>query len=171
MRQRSSIARPSQRMCVVSQRLCVERSLPSQIICAENGHLLRVGSFIIARRYSYAPPAIPAFSDPVSRRPLFELPESGERITSKHVGRLLRRETDIPDRLGRRLNGAGRFHVARPRRWSDDDGWIPHRSIRAMGRFRIDGHHVSCPMTATFLSNDSCLSGVANESGGAFRGL
>ena len=41
-------------MCVVSQRLCVERSLPSQIICAENGHLLRVGSFIIARRYTYS---------------------------------------------------------------------------------------------------------------------
>jgi hypothetical protein len=40
-------------MCVVSQLLCAERSLPSQIICAENGHLLRVGPFIIARHYSY----------------------------------------------------------------------------------------------------------------------
>ncbi len=47
-----SIARPSHRMCVVSQRLCVGRPLPSQIMCAGKGHLLRVGPFIIARRYS-----------------------------------------------------------------------------------------------------------------------
>ena len=41
-------------MCAVSQPLCVGRLYPSQIICAGNGHLLRVGPFIIARRYSYA---------------------------------------------------------------------------------------------------------------------
>jgi hypothetical protein len=53
VRRRSSIARPSHRMCAVSQRLCVRRRLPSQIICVANGHLLRVRPFIIARRYSY----------------------------------------------------------------------------------------------------------------------
>jgi hypothetical protein len=53
VRRRSSIARPPHRMCVVSQLLCVRRRLPSQITCAGNGHLLRVGPFIIARRYTY----------------------------------------------------------------------------------------------------------------------
>jgi DNA invertase Pin-like site-specific DNA recombinase len=48
---RIAIARSSHRMRVVSQPLCVERSLPSQIICAENDDLLRLGSFIIARHY------------------------------------------------------------------------------------------------------------------------
>jgi hypothetical protein len=51
VRHRPSIARPSHRACVVSQRLCVGRRLPSQIMCAGNGHLLRVGPFIIARGY------------------------------------------------------------------------------------------------------------------------
>jgi hypothetical protein len=50
VRRRSSILRPSHRTCVVSQRLCVRRLLPSQIICAENGVLLRVGPYIIVRR-------------------------------------------------------------------------------------------------------------------------
>jgi hypothetical protein len=47
------IARPSHRTCVVSQRLCVGRPLPSQIMCVGNRPLLRVGPFIIARRYNY----------------------------------------------------------------------------------------------------------------------
>jgi hypothetical protein len=42
----------------VSQLLCVGRRLPSQIICAGNGHLLRVGPFIIVRRYAYLARAI-----------------------------------------------------------------------------------------------------------------
>ena len=46
------IARPSHRTCAVSHRLCVERLLPSQIMCARNGVLLRVNAFIIARRYT-----------------------------------------------------------------------------------------------------------------------
>ena len=46
-------ARPSHRICVVSQLLCVGQPLLSQVMCAGNGHLLRVGPFIIARRYSY----------------------------------------------------------------------------------------------------------------------
>jgi hypothetical protein len=53
VRRRSTIARPSHRIRVVSQLLCVGRSLPSQIICAENDHLLRVWPVIIARHYSY----------------------------------------------------------------------------------------------------------------------
>jgi hypothetical protein len=53
VRRSSTIARPSHRMCVVSQRVCVGRLLPSQIMCAGKGHLLRVGPFIIARRYIY----------------------------------------------------------------------------------------------------------------------
>ena len=48
-----SIARPSHRMCVVSQLLCVGGLLPSQVMCAGNGHLLRAGPFIIVRRYIY----------------------------------------------------------------------------------------------------------------------
>jgi hypothetical protein len=36
----------------VSQLLCVRQPLPSQVMCAGNGHLLRVGPFIIVRRYS-----------------------------------------------------------------------------------------------------------------------
>ena len=52
VRRRSSIARPSHRICVVSQLMCVGRPLPSQLMCAGNGHLLRVGPFIIARRYT-----------------------------------------------------------------------------------------------------------------------
>src|SRR5436305_10773186 len=43
VRRQPSIARPSHRMCVVSQLLCVGRLHPSQIMCAGNGHLLRVG--------------------------------------------------------------------------------------------------------------------------------
>jgi hypothetical protein len=52
VRRQSFIARPSHAMCVVSQLTCVGRPLPSQIICAGNGHLLRVGPFIIVRRYT-----------------------------------------------------------------------------------------------------------------------
>ena len=58
MRQRPSIARPSHRICVVSQVMCVPRRLTSQIMCAGIAYLLRVGPFIIVRRYSYRPPDI-----------------------------------------------------------------------------------------------------------------
>jgi hypothetical protein len=51
VRRRSPIVRPTHRTCVVSHRLCVRRLLPSQIICAGNGVLLRVGPYIIVRRY------------------------------------------------------------------------------------------------------------------------
>jgi len=54
VRRRSSIARPSHRLCAVSQLMCVERPLPSQIICAGLGPLLRVGPLLIVRRYNYA---------------------------------------------------------------------------------------------------------------------
>lgn len=54
VRRRSSIARPSHRMCVVSQRLCVRGLLPSQIMCAGKDALLCVWPFIIVRRYTYA---------------------------------------------------------------------------------------------------------------------
>jgi hypothetical protein len=37
----------------VSQRLCVRGPAPSQAICVETGAVLRVGPFIIARRYTY----------------------------------------------------------------------------------------------------------------------
>jgi hypothetical protein len=53
MRRRLSIARPSHRMCAVSQPLGVGRLYPSQVTCAGKDHLLRVGPFIIARRYTY----------------------------------------------------------------------------------------------------------------------
>jgi hypothetical protein len=33
--------------------MCVEGPLPSQIMCAGKGAILRVGPFIIARRYTY----------------------------------------------------------------------------------------------------------------------
>jgi hypothetical protein len=56
VRRRSSIARPSHPICVVSQLLCVRQPVPSQIMCAGKDHLLRVGLFIIARRYTYVPP-------------------------------------------------------------------------------------------------------------------
>ena len=52
VRRRSSIARPSHRICVVSQRLCVGRPLLSQTMCVENRPLLRVEALIIARRYT-----------------------------------------------------------------------------------------------------------------------
>jgi hypothetical protein len=52
VRRSRSIARPSHRTCVESQRLCVRRLLPSQIICAGNGDLFRVGPYIIVRRYT-----------------------------------------------------------------------------------------------------------------------
>ena len=42
MRRSSTIARPPHRICVVSQRLCVGRRLACQLMCAGNGHLLRV---------------------------------------------------------------------------------------------------------------------------------
>lgn len=53
VRCRLSIARPSHRICAVSQLMCVGCPLPSQIMCAGKGPLLRVGPFIIARRYTY----------------------------------------------------------------------------------------------------------------------
>src|SRR5580704_13482930 len=53
MRRSPTIARPSHRICVVSQPTCVERSAPSQLICVETGALLRVGHISIARRYTY----------------------------------------------------------------------------------------------------------------------
>src|ERR1700689_3939233 len=53
VRRHSSIARPSHRMCAVSQRLCVGRVYPSQLMCAGNWPLLCVEAFIIARRYRY----------------------------------------------------------------------------------------------------------------------
>jgi hypothetical protein len=68
VRRRSSIARPSHRICVVSQLLCVRRLLPSQIMCAGNGHLLRVGPLIIVRRYTYY-----QIADPRCRRKIHEL--------------------------------------------------------------------------------------------------
>ena len=40
------------RVCVVSQRLCVGSLLPSQTMCARKDALLRVGPFIIVRRYT-----------------------------------------------------------------------------------------------------------------------
>jgi hypothetical protein len=55
VRRRSSIARPSHGACVESQRLSAGGPLPSQIMCAGKDHLLRVGPFIIARRYTYRP--------------------------------------------------------------------------------------------------------------------
>jgi hypothetical protein len=48
-----TIARPSHRICIVSQLMCARRPLPSQLICVGNGLLLRVGPLIIARRYNY----------------------------------------------------------------------------------------------------------------------
>jgi hypothetical protein len=39
VRRELSIARPSHRFSVVSQLLCVGGLLPSQIMCARNGHL------------------------------------------------------------------------------------------------------------------------------------
>jgi hypothetical protein len=48
-----SIARPSHQACAMSQVMCVRQPLPSQVMCVGNGHLLRVGPFIIARRYTY----------------------------------------------------------------------------------------------------------------------
>jgi hypothetical protein len=53
MRRSPTIARPSHRICVMSQPACVERSAPSQLICVETGALLRVGHISIARRYTY----------------------------------------------------------------------------------------------------------------------
>lgn len=53
MHRPSSIARSSQRLCVVSQLMCAGRRHPSQIMCVETGHLLRVWTYIIARRYTY----------------------------------------------------------------------------------------------------------------------
>jgi Plasmid pRiA4b ORF-3-like protein len=53
MHRRSSIARPSHPICVVSQLMCVRQPRPSQLMCAGNSHLLRVGPSIIARRYKY----------------------------------------------------------------------------------------------------------------------
>jgi hypothetical protein len=52
VRHRQSIARPSHRACAVSQRLCVGHLLPSQPMCARKDVLLRVESFVIARRYN-----------------------------------------------------------------------------------------------------------------------
>jgi len=46
------IARPSRRICVVSQLLWVRQPLLSQIMCAGNGNLLRVGPLIIVRRFN-----------------------------------------------------------------------------------------------------------------------
>jgi hypothetical protein len=49
------LVRPSHGACVESQRLSAGGPLPSQIMCAGKDHLLRVGPFIIARRYTYRP--------------------------------------------------------------------------------------------------------------------
>jgi len=46
-----SIARPSHRLWVQSQPLCAGGPVPSQIMCVGNGPLLRVGPYIIVRRY------------------------------------------------------------------------------------------------------------------------
>jgi hypothetical protein len=47
------IARPSNPLCAESQRACVERQALSQLMCAGNRSLLRVGTYIIVRRYTY----------------------------------------------------------------------------------------------------------------------
>ncbi len=39
----------------MSQLSCFRQPLLSQVMCAGNGHLLRVGLFIIACRYTYVP--------------------------------------------------------------------------------------------------------------------
>jgi hypothetical protein len=53
VRRQLSIARPSHRTCAVSQGLCVQRTLKSQIMCARRDALLHVRAFIIACRHSY----------------------------------------------------------------------------------------------------------------------
>ena len=52
----------------MSQLLCVRQPLPSQVICAGNGHLLRVGPFIIVRRYSYERRSLPPTAPVAARR-------------------------------------------------------------------------------------------------------
>jgi hypothetical protein len=105
VRRRPSIARPSHRACAVSQVLCVRGSAPSQIMCVGNRPLLRVGPFIIARRYTLA------LRSSARGRPR-------PNIFSRRSGFLA-----APERPGAGLGGSGAGGAFSRPRWPDGLLW------------------------------------------------